>query len=110
MKKLFTKSVKEIGFKVFKNLLPLSLFLFLLPNMSFAQLYNGTVDVGIFEATAPNTIEIRIRPTEANSTLSTTGIVSVIPGVPSTEPLADVNGELFGFVLLVPFDLLYLEN
>jgi predicted signal transduction protein with EAL and GGDEF domain len=45
-----------------------------------------------------------------NYDLSTTGIVSVIPGVPSTEPLADVNGELFGFVLLVPFDLLYLEN
>ena len=45
-----------------------------------------------------------------NYDLSTTGIVSVIPGVPSAEPLADVNGELFGFVLLVPFDLLYLEN
>ena len=45
-----------------------------------------------------------------NYDLSTTGIVSVIPGVPSTNPLADVNGELFGFVLLVPFDLLYLEN
>ena len=45
-----------------------------------------------------------------NYDLSTTGIVSVIPGIPSTEPLADVNGELFGFVLLVPFDLLYLEN
>lgn len=44
-----------------------------------------------------------------NYDLSTTGIVSVIPGTPSTEPLADVNGELFGFVLLVPFDLLYLE-
>ena len=45
-----------------------------------------------------------------NYDLSTTGIVSVIPGVPSTETLADANGELFGFVLLVPFDLLYLEN
>ena len=44
-----------------------------------------------------------------NYDLSTTGIVSVIPGTPSTEPLADVNGELFGFILLVPFDLLYLE-
>ena len=45
-----------------------------------------------------------------NYDLSTTGIVSVIPGIPSTEPLSDVNGELFGFVLLVPFELLYLEN
>ena len=44
-----------------------------------------------------------------NYDLSTTGIVSVIPATPSTEPLADVNGELFGFILLVPFDLLYLE-
>ena len=44
-----------------------------------------------------------------NYDLSTSGIVSVIPGTPSTEPLADVNGELFGFILLVPFDLLYLE-
>ena len=44
-----------------------------------------------------------------NYDLSNTGIVSVIPGIPSTEPLADVNGELFGFILLVPFDLLYLE-
>jgi hypothetical protein len=44
-----------------------------------------------------------------NYDLSSTGIVSVIPGTPSTEPLADVNGELFGFILLVPFDLLYLE-
>ena len=45
-----------------------------------------------------------------NYDLSTSGIVSVIPGVPSTEPLSDLNGELFGFVLLVPFDLLYLEE
>jgi hypothetical protein len=44
-----------------------------------------------------------------NYDLSTTGIVSVIPDIPSTEPLSDVNGELFGFVLIVPFDLLYLE-
>jgi hypothetical protein len=42
--------------------------------------------------------------------LSTTGIVSIIPGVPSTEPLSDINGELFGLVLIVPFDLLYLED
>jgi len=42
--------------------------------------------------------------------LSTTGIVSIVPGVPSTEPLSDINGEIFGLVLIVPFDLLYLED
>jgi len=41
--------------------------------------------------------------------LVNTGIVSVIPGSPSIELLQDINGDLFGFVLIVPFDLLFLE-
>ena len=45
-----------------------------------------------------------------NYNLSLTGIVSVIPAIPSTEPILDAAGDLFGFVLIVPFDLLYLEE
>jgi len=45
-----------------------------------------------------------------NYNLSLTGIVSVIPAIPSTEPILDAAGDLLGFVLIVPFDLLYLEE
>jgi hypothetical protein len=43
--------------------------------------------------------------------LVNTGIVSVIPGIPSAEPLiGEIDGELLGYVLTVPFDLLFLES
>ncbi len=67
MKKLFTKSVKEIGLKVSRSLFPFLLFLLCLPASNFAQLYPGTVDVGIFESTTPGQMEIRIRPTDNNT-------------------------------------------
>lgn len=42
--------------------------------------------------------------------LINTGIVSIIPGIPSTEPLiGEIDGELLGYTLIVPFDLLFLE-
>ena len=42
--------------------------------------------------------------------LVNTGIVSVITGIPSTQPIQDINGNIEGIVLLLPFDLLYLED
>lgn len=39
-----------------------------------------------------------------------TGIVSLIPGIPSTEPIQDINGVVEAMVLILPFDLLYLEG
>ena len=42
--------------------------------------------------------------------LVNTGIVSVIPGTPSTQPIQDINGAVEAMVLLLPFDLLYLEE
>ena len=41
--------------------------------------------------------------------LANTGIVSVIPGEPVTEPLLDPTSEITALVLSLPFDLLYLE-
>ncbi len=41
--------------------------------------------------------------------LATTGIVSLIPGEPSTEPILDPTTEALSLVLTFPFDLLYLE-
>ena len=42
--------------------------------------------------------------------LVNTGIVSLIPGIPSTEPIQDINGVIEAMVLILPFDLLYLEE
>jgi len=42
--------------------------------------------------------------------LVNTGIVSLIPGVPSSEPIQDVNLVIEAMVLILPFDLLYLED
>ena len=39
-----------------------------------------------------------------------TGIVSLIPGVPNTQPIQDINGAVEGIILVLPFDLLYLED
>ena len=39
-----------------------------------------------------------------------TGIVSLIPGVPNTQPIQDINGAVEGIILILPFDLLYLED
>lgn len=41
--------------------------------------------------------------------LATTGIVSVIPGEPTTEPILDPTTEALSLVLTFPFTLLYLE-
>jgi hypothetical protein len=41
--------------------------------------------------------------------LATTGIVSLIPGEPTTEPILDPTTEITSLVLSLPFDLLYLE-
>ena len=41
--------------------------------------------------------------------LANTGIVSVIPGEPVTEPILDPTSEITALVLSLPFDLLYLE-
>ena len=41
--------------------------------------------------------------------LASTGIVSVIPGEPTTEPILDPTTEALSMVLTFPFDLLYLE-
>jgi hypothetical protein len=41
--------------------------------------------------------------------LSTSGIVSVIPGEPTAEPLVDPTTEANFVILSFPFDLLYLE-
>jgi hypothetical protein len=41
--------------------------------------------------------------------LATTGIVSVIPGEPTTEPILDPTTEALSLVLTFPFILLYLE-
>ena len=41
--------------------------------------------------------------------LSSTGIVSLIPGEPTTEPILDPTSEVMALVLTFPFDLLYLE-
>ena len=38
-----------------------------------------------------------------------TGIVSVIPGQSRLEEITDINGVIVAHVLIVPFDLLYLE-
>ncbi len=42
--------------------------------------------------------------------LVNTGIVSLIPGVPSTDNIQDINGAVEAVLLLLPFDLLYLEE
>jgi len=42
--------------------------------------------------------------------LVNTGIVSLIPGTPTTENIQDINGTVEAIVLLLPFDLLYLEE
>ena len=41
--------------------------------------------------------------------LANTGIISVIPGEPSTEPALDPTTEQVSMILNFPFDLLYLE-
>ena len=41
--------------------------------------------------------------------LSTSGIVSVIPGDPTAEPILDPTTEASYLILSFPFDLLYLE-
>jgi len=41
--------------------------------------------------------------------LVTTGIFSLIPGQASIESILDSQGDRLGFVLILPFDLLYLE-
>ena len=38
-----------------------------------------------------------------------TGIVSVIPAQSRLEEITDINGVIVAHVLIVPFDLLYLE-
>ncbi len=45
-----------------------------------------------------------------NYDLVNTGIVSLIPGVPSTDNIQDINGVVEAVLLLLPFDLLYLEE
>jgi hypothetical protein len=42
--------------------------------------------------------------------LVNTGIVSLIPSIPTTENIQDINGTVEAVVLLLPFDLLYLEE
>lgn len=42
--------------------------------------------------------------------LVNTGIVSLIPDIPTTEPIQDINGVIQAIILIVPFDLLYLEE
>ena len=42
--------------------------------------------------------------------LVNTGIVSLIPGVPSTDNIQDINGVVEAVLLLLPFDLLYLDE
>lgn len=42
--------------------------------------------------------------------LVNTGIVSLIPGVPSTDNMQDINGVVEAVLLLLPFELLYLEE
>jgi len=42
--------------------------------------------------------------------LSTTGIVSLIPFSATIESILDAQGDRLGFVLILPFDLLYLES
>ena len=42
-------------------------------------------------------------------TLATSGIISVIPGEPSAEPIVDPTTEATFIILSFPFDLLYLE-
>ena len=42
--------------------------------------------------------------------LSTTGIVSLIPFSATIETILDAQGDRLGFVLTLPFDLLYLES
>ena len=42
--------------------------------------------------------------------LVNTGIVSLIPDTPTTENIQELNGEVSAVVLLLPFDLLYLEE
>jgi hypothetical protein len=42
--------------------------------------------------------------------LVNTGIVSLIPGVQSTDNIQDINGVVEAVLLLLPFDLLYLEE
>lgn len=41
--------------------------------------------------------------------LSSTGIVSVIPSDPTTEPVLDPTTEVISLIMTFPFDLLYLE-
>tara|TARA_R100000734_G_C3264784_1_gene62408 strand:+ start:54 stop:518 length:465 start_codon:yes stop_codon:yes gene_type:complete len=45
-----------------------------------------------------------------NYDLVNTGIVSLIPGSPTTENIQDLNGVIDAIILLLPFDLLYLED
>ena len=45
-----------------------------------------------------------------NYDLVNTGIVSLIPGTPTTENIQDINGEVLALLLLLPFELLYLEK
>ena len=42
--------------------------------------------------------------------LVNTGIVSLIPDIPTTDNIQDINGTVEAIVLLLPFDLLYLEE
>jgi len=44
-----------------------------------------------------------------NYDLATTGILSLIPSMPTVEMLLDSNNEQIAQLLLLPFDLLYLE-
>ena len=44
-----------------------------------------------------------------NYDLATTGILSLIPSLPTVETLFDSNNEQIAQLLLLPFDLLYLE-
>jgi hypothetical protein len=41
---------------------------------------------------------------------NTTGIVSLIPAQSRLENITDQAGEIIGLMLILPFDLLYLEN
>ena len=42
--------------------------------------------------------------------LATTGIISLIPLQATLETILDDRGEVFAYLLILPFDLLYLEN
>ena len=42
--------------------------------------------------------------------LATTGIISLIPLQATLETILDDRGEVFAYLLILPFDLLYLES